>query len=252
MVLGILAVILSNIFPLLTAYLLIKVAQRFFSRANWEKNNLNLTAFSSGVLLAISTLHLLPEAVAQSAQPGIVYYFLLGGVLGLFFMERMVLWYHHHHGDHGNKPSVLLILSGDSVHNILDGVAIVSSFLISPSIGLLTTFAVVMHEVPQEVANFSILLNSGIRPVKAIWYKFMSGSTVLIGALIALIFQDGVKSALGYISAVTSGMFLYIALADLIPELHTKTLSNRDKWVQLCLLFFGLLVVILLGMAFED
>ena len=136
---------------------------------------LKLTSFAAGVLLATAFLDLFPEALESSLKRGGGDIFLpaLGGIILFFLLERTLFWFHHHHAAHGIKPTIWMVTLGDGVHNFIDGVAIAATFLINPTIGLTTALAVAAHEIPQEIADFSILLSRGLSKKQAIFLAKM-------------------------------------------------------------------------------
>ncbi len=232
------ATIFSSIFSLVGSFFLAR-------KKSWPKKFLlQLTAFSSGVLLATSFLHLAPEAVeALPAQQ--VFSIIFFSIVLLFVLERLVLWHHHHEEDHccGPQPTAWFITFGDSLHNFLDGVLITGTFLVDPKLGLLTAFAVAAHEIPQEIADFSIMVAGGMKRKQALLLNFVSALFSVFGALVAYFFVTSVDWAVPYVVSFSVGMFLYVALSDLIPELHAHDLGVKQKWSQLLLFFFGILLI---------
>lgn len=188
-------------------------------------------SFAAGILLSIAFLEILPEAIAGKTEVSSIFLSTLLGIVAFFFLERFVLWFHHHDNLHGAKPSAFLILVGDGVHNVVDGVAIAAAFLTSPSLGLTTTLAIAAHEVPQEIADFSVLVAGGMHKTKALWYNFLSGLTALIGAIAGFYFLEHLQNVLSIALAFTAGMFIYIACSDLIPDLH-QDFKQRKNWMQ--------------------
>lgn len=187
---------------------------------------LKLTSFAAGVLLGTAFLDLFPEAFEQSPQ-GEVFIYALFGIIFFFVIERTFVWFHHHHGVHDVKPTVLMVLFGDGVHNFIDGMAIAAAFLTNPGLGIATTMAVAAHEIPQEIADFSILLTQGINRKRALIFNFISALTAIMGGLLTYFFAENLNTLIPLIIAFTAGMFIYIALSDLIPELHhEKTQKN--------------------------
>lgn len=200
----------------------------FLGRKPSERHFFLLVSFAAGTLLGAAFLDLLPEAMAAGGvQPALVA--ALAGLLVFFILEKVVLWHHHHgHGHAGEKPIGYLSLAGDALHNFFDGTAIAAAFLVSPPLGVATTIAVLLHEIPQELGDFSLLIYSGFSTRQAILFNLLSAFTALVGALVfyfAAGFLQGFE-ALGL--AFTAGMFIYIATADLVPELHKERDSARS------------------------
>ncbi len=200
-----------------------------------------LVSFAAGVMLAASFFDLLPEAHEAAGELS-MYPYVLYGILVFFFLERFVLWFHHHHEGHGTKPAAILVLIGDSIHNLLDGIAITATFMISPALGITTTLAIAAHEIPQEIADFSVLVASGMKKSTALFFNFASGLTALLGAVLAYFFLETVQGIEWMILAFAAGMFLYISLSDLIPELHEE-FSQKRRWAQTLPFLFGIVLL---------
>jgi zinc and cadmium transporter len=188
----------------------------------------SLVSFAAGVMLSAAFLDLLPEALEEKPEP-VLFTAVFAGMIVFFFLERFVLWFHHHHDAHGAKPTTILVLVGDGIHNFIDGVAIAATFLTSPALGLTTMLAIAAHEIPQELADFSILTANGMPKKKALWFNFLSGLTAIAGGIFGFFFLENFAHHLWWVIAFTAGMFLYIASSDLIPELH-REFSRKQKW----------------------
>ncbi len=212
----------------------------------WPKKFiLQLTSFASGVLLATSLLHLAPEAV-ETLDATTVFTVIFISIIIFFVLERLVLWHHHHEEDEncGPHPSAWFVTFGDSVHNFLDGVLIAGTFLVSPTLGLLTAFAVSAHEIPQEIADFSIMVAGGMKRKQALMLNLVSAMFAVVGALVTYFFAFSIEWITPYIISFSVGMFLYVALSDLIPQLHNHGLSNnKQKWNQMALFFIGISII---------
>ena len=178
-----------------------------------------LLSFAAGVLLATTFLELIPEAVERDQAQGNIFAAALVAMIGFFFLERVLHGFHIHE-DSRAAASRYLILVGDGVHNFIDGVAIAASFAAGPELGLATTLAVTVHEVPQEIADFSILIGGGFPFWKALLLNFLSGLTAILGALLFFALGDLVERHLAWFMTTTAGMFIYIAGSDLIPQVH--------------------------------
>ncbi len=198
-----------------------------------------LVSFSAGALLGDVFLHLFPEMsrIGFGVKEGA--YFLIGIVV-FFVLERFILW-HHTHGEHDEQihSSVYLTTIGDTLHNFIDGLVIAASFLVSIPLGIASTLAVIFHEIPQEIGQFAILLHGGWSKSKAIWYNFLSGLTAILGALIVLVFAQNLQQAPSFLIAIAGSSFIYIAMSDLIPELH-KEVSTRKSIIQFIWFLFGI------------
>ncbi len=186
-----------------------------------------VTAFAAGALLATALFDLLPEAIEEGESVqiamGTVFLYVLFGIIFFFLLERLLHWFHHHgmeeHAIQG-KPIVPLLIIGDTIHNFIDGVAIAATFMISIPLGIVTTFAVGAHEIPQEIGDFGVMLNHGVKRSRVLLINILSACASFIGALLAFYFGGQIEGLAAFFLAVSAGFFLYIALSDLIPEIH--------------------------------
>ena len=182
----------------------------------------SLISYATGTLLGAAFLGMIPNALTHT-QAAPILASVLAGILFFFLLEKMVIWRHCHvegcevHGSAGT-----LIIFGDAFHNFFDGVVVTAAFLTSIPLGMATGLAVIAHEIPQEIGDFAILLDSGYSKRKALLYNLLSSITTLPGALIAYFFLQTAKTAVPYILAISAASFIYIAIADLIPKLHQK------------------------------
>lgn len=178
-------------------------------------------AFAAGVLLANAFVELLPEAVQHDPNLLVV---TLGAFVGFFLLERWLTNRGHASGNHRLAPRYLVVI-GDGLHNFVDGVAIAASFAVDPSVGIATTFAIAAHEVPQEMADYGVLVASGLSRTRALWINLATGITALVGVAVFFLVEPMIRAHLPAVMAATAGMFLYIAACDLIPELHHRPRS---------------------------
>lgn len=190
----------------------------------------SFVSFAAGIMLAAAFFDILPEAFELHPDPAI-FTAMFAGIIVFFFLERFVLWFHHHDEGHGAQPTAVLILVGDGVHNVIDGVAIAAAFLASPAIGLATTLAIAAHEIPQEIADFSVLTHGGMSRRKALIWNFLSALTAMVGAIGGYFFLSALENYIWWFLAFAGGMFLYVASSDLIPELHRDFKRDR-RWQQ--------------------
>lgn len=198
-----------------------------------------------GALMGDAFIHLIPESIEVFQAPGVVGILVIAGIIGFLILEKYIHW--HHHGEDESKPHAVgkLVLFSDGVHNVTDGVAIGVSFLISVPLGIATTIAVILHEIPQEIGDFSVLLHSGYTRSRALWFNFLSALTAILGLFIAWILGQAGQGFMAWILPVTAGGFIYIAIADLIPELH-KTKELKHSFLQIIGLLIGVLAMFLL------
>ncbi|OGZ43997.1 MAG: hypothetical protein A3J55_01025 [Candidatus Ryanbacteria bacterium RIFCSPHIGHO2_02_FULL_45_17b] len=190
-------------------------------------------ALAVGALLGDAFFHLLPEAFEHTNDTAVTSLLTLAGLLTFFWLEKLLQWHHGHHGDvveiereDAIKPLGKLILFSDGLHNFLDGLIIGASYLISVEVGIATTIAVVLHEIPQEIGDFGVLLHAGYSKGKAIFYNFISALTAIAGVLVIMVMGSSSERAIGFLIPFAAGTFIYIATADLVPELHKQRGSS--------------------------
>jgi zinc and cadmium transporter len=200
-----------------------------------------LIGFSAGALIGGAFLHLLPEALEKSRSEFVFYLLILGLVL-FFLMERYFYWRHCHEGEVCDIHAfTYLNLVGDGFHNFVDGMVIAASFIISFKLGIVTTLAIILHEIPQELGDFGVLVYGGLSKEKALLYNFISALMAMIGAVAGYFISGPMQNFSCFILPLTAGGFIYIGASDLIPEIHKQTNLRRSS-----LAFFAFL----LGIAF--
>jgi zinc and cadmium transporter len=198
-----------------------------------------LISYATGTLLGAAFLGMIPHAIEHTRASSILTTILIGIVL-FFLLEKLVIWRHCHNGEcEIHSVAGPLILFGDAFHNFVDGIVITAAFLINIPLGLATALAVIVHEIPQEIGDFAILLDSGYSKQKAFLYNLLSSLTTLVGAIISFFSLKASKTAVPYILAISAASFIYIAMADLIPALHQK-ISIKDSIRQFTLLLAGI------------
>ena len=214
----------------------------------------HLVSLSTGVLLGTALLHVLPEAFESTAPPHALFMTLLVGLMFFFLLEKAELYrhghhhehddHHHHHGFDADQAGRggWSVLVGDSIHNFCDGVIIAASFLADPQVGLVTSLAIIAHEIPQEVGDYIVLLNAGFSRTRALVYNAISGLAAVVGGVLGYVLIDSWQHYLPYMMVVASSSFIYVAVADLIPQLQ-KRLSWRDTFLQLFWLVAGLVMI---------
>jgi len=197
-----------------------------------------------GALLGDAFIHLVPEAFENFSSPVFASLLIIFGILIFFTIEKFLHW--HHHGEDINEPNIhpvgKLLLFTDGFHNLIDGVIIGVSFLVSIPIGIATTLAVVFHEIPQEIGDFAVLIHSGYEKKRALWLNFLSALTAVVGVFLALIFGSIAETFSLWILPIAAGGFIYIAVADLIPELH-KTEGLKQSILQITTAVIGILIM---------
>jgi zinc and cadmium transporter len=210
-----------------------------------------IVAFSAGTLMGGALLHLIPEAFESNLGELSLLIVILGFML-FFVLERLVFWHHchHHHGDCPVHTFTYMSLVGDSLHNFIDGLLIAASFAVDVRLGLVSAVAIIMHEIPQEISDFGILIYGGFSKGKALLFNFASALTAILGAIVGYFLINGSSNFIPVLLALTSGGFLYISASDLVPELHKE--SQLGKSV-LAFLFFivGVALMYLFKVLFE-
>jgi len=213
----------------------------FIFRKNLNKILIFLVAFTTGALLGGAFFHFIPEALEKISILKTTLMIILGFVIFLL-IERVLHWHHCHDGVCKKHPFSYLILYGDGIHNFIDGVIIASSFIISIPFGIVTSILIMAHEIPQEIGDFGVLLYGGLTKGKALFYNFLSQLTAVIGGLLGFYFlQAGVIAI--YLLPLAAGGFIYIAVADLIPEVF-KEKRFLFVIINLMAIIAGLLILI--------
>lgn len=203
--------------------------------------------FGAGALLATAFTNTLPEALESGGDAHEVLKYALIGFLVFFGVERLAGWLHGHH-DHGpqrGQSQGVMVVVGDTLHNVIDGIAIGLAFLVDVPTGIMTSLAVAAHEIPQEIGDFGILLSRGFSAGKVILINALSGLAMVIAAIGTYVLGAGSEWPLSYALAIAAGFFIYIAASDIIPEIHEnpRKLAN----VQAALLIFGVILITLVG-----
>jgi zinc and cadmium transporter len=203
-----------------------------------------LISLATGALLGDAFIHLLPEAFSE-ADPLLVSLLVITGILGFFLLEKFFRW-HHSHGDEEFSPDHAaihpvggLVLVSDGVHNFIDGLAIGVAFMVSTEIGIATTIAIALHEIPQEIGDFGLLIHAGFSRLKALFFNFLSALTAFLGLGLAFYLGEANEALIPLIAAFAAGNFIYIALADLVPELQ-KTPGGKRSFLQFIVVLIGI------------
>lgn len=218
----------------------------------------HLVSLSAGVLLGTALLLVLPEAFESKANAHALFATLLLGLLFFFLLEKAELYRHghHHEGDghehhhHYDEEQAgrggWAVLVGDSIHNFCDGVIIAAAFLADVRLGTVTALAIVAHEIPQEVGDYIVLLNAGFTRAKALWFNALSGLAAVLGGVLGYWVVEPWRELFPYLLVVAASSFVYIAVADLLPQLQRR-LRWHDTLAQLAWLGAGLLLVVAIG-----
>jgi len=195
-----------------------------------------LIGFSAGALIGSAFLHILPESLEKNSSM-FVFSWLIAGIVLFFFMERYFFWRHcHEEGKCKVHSFTYLNLIGDGFHNFLDGMIIAASFMVSVQVGIVTTLAVIFHEIPQELGDFGVLIYGGFSKSRALLCNFISALAAMVGALVGYFIAGAASGFSSIILPLTAGGFIYIATSDLIPELHKESDLKRSTMAFLAFL----------------
>ncbi len=208
-----------------------------------------VVSYAVGALLGAVFLDLLPHLFENNPSPGTTAALLLAGILVFFLLEKMLLWRHHHHhggedesehghGEHDHGRSGWMIVFGDAFHNYTDGVIIAGAFLADTRLGISTALAIIAHEIPQEIGDFLILLNSGFTKRKALWLNALSALATVVGALLGYAMLSEARDWLPGLLAIAAAGMIYVAVADLMPGLHKKA-ALRETGLQVFFILAG-------------
>jgi zinc and cadmium transporter len=218
-----------------------------------------LVSIAVGALFGDAIIHLIPEAFESIENPANVSLFILAGIISFLVLEKFLRWRHSHDHDCGEeecspernrvKPLGFLIITSDSVHNLIDGIIIGASYLVSIEVGIATTLAIIMHEIPQEINDFVLLIHAGFSKIKALLLNFISALFAVIGVVVSFIVGSASETFIPLSIAFAAGGFLYIAGSDLVPELH-KTSDIKRSFQQLIAILIGIGIMFAL-LAFE-
>jgi zinc and cadmium transporter len=210
-------------------------------------------AVAIGVLLGNAFFHLIPDAVVALGSLDITMSWVLIGLVTFFMIEKLFGGHEHQGlaGKIGIKPVGKMILIGDAVHNFIDGCLIAASFATSTELGLITTVAIAFHELPQEISDTGVLIHSGYTLKKAILLNFSVALTILGGVVFIFFLKEQVNFSMGYMLPITAGGFIYIATADMMPELHSRYCTRRTHVYHGLLIISGIVFMLLAGQ-FEE
>lgn len=187
-----------------------------------------LVAFSAGALMGGAFLHLLPETVEKLGANLNIFLFLILGFCLFFILENFIHWHHHHAKDHPEiMPFSYLVLISDGLHNFIDGVVIAAAFVVSVPVGIAAALAVMLHEIPQEIGDFGILIYGGVKKGRALFLNFFSAVAAVLGGLIGYFLSGVAGERIVFLLPLAAGAFIYVAAADLIPEIKKRAQPQR-------------------------
>ena len=227
----------------------------FFKKRYSQKIMEATVSLAAAVLLGNVFFHMLPEIVEESHHENFDFqslaFWMLGSIVFFFFTEKYLHWHNcHHHQDHGNNkhqhnekcthPMGINILIGDGLHNLIDGMAIAAAFMLDVQLGVLATIAIALHEIPQEIGDFSLLLYAGYSKTKALLRNLISALMAVLGGIITYFFAQSGDTQL-ILTSIAAGSFLYIAMSDIMPHLHNS--KNNHYKVQVLWFVIGLILI---------
>lgn len=208
-----------------------------------RKALLALVSFAAGAMFANVFLHILPETMEVAPNIHVAFRLVLLGILLSFLLEKFIHWHHCHTLDCHHPHAIgTMMLIGDGVHNVTDGILIAATYLVDTSLGIATTIAVLLHEIPQEIGDFAVLLHSGYSRSQALLWNFLSALTAFLGAFVVLLLREYVDGMEIVLLPIIAGNFLYIAGSDLIPELHKES-QLKNACVQLLAMVAGIALI---------
>ena len=206
-------------------------------------------SFAAGSMIAAAFFDLMPESINASGIENTMALAVAGIVL-FFIIEKFFFWHHHHkhhhEGDTNEKPFTYLNLIGDGVHNFIDGTVIAASFMASPATGIVSTFAIIAHEIPQEIGDFSLMIYGGFSYRKALLFNFITALTALIGAIATFFLLPLIPGLTNMLLPIAAGNFIYVACVDLVPELR-KEIDGKKSVAQLAAFLGGIIVIVATG-----
>ena len=220
-----------------------------FKKEILEKILMFLVSLSAGALMGGAFLHLLPEA-AEELESELLFGVFLASFVFFFLLEKIIHWRHCHKADCKIHSFGYMNLAGDAVHNFIDGLTIASTFMVNPALGISTTLAVAIHEIPQEIGDFGVLVYSGFKKKTALLINYAVAMTVVAGATAGYFFFSYLQSALPYLLPFAAGGFVYIAASDLMPEIR-KEMDFKKSMVSFSVFIAGILMMYLVKLTGE-
>ena len=230
----------------------------FFTKDRYSHRIMDAAiALAAGVLLGNVFLHMLPEIMEMIQDspynPNEISFWVLAAIIFLFLAEQFLHWHHchSHHCEDGHNHKDLAgvnILIGDGLHNLVDGMVIAASFAVDNSVGWMATLAIALHEIPQEIGDYSLLLHSGFSKAKALFWNFISGLVALVGAIVTFFYSQIAEHEIVLI-ALATGSFLYIAMSDIMPHLQEQKRVNQ--FTQISWFIIGIVIIFLMNKFFH-
>jgi zinc and cadmium transporter len=200
-----------------------------------------MVSLSAGALMGGAFIHLLPEAMEKIGNTEALMYG-LAGFLIFFIIEKVLHWRHCHEGHCHVHTFAYMNLVGDSVHNFIDGLIIAASFVVDVRLGIVTTAAVALHEIPQEIGDFGVLVYGGFKRSRALMMNFVTALTAVLGGILGYVLSSQMQTAINFIIPFAAGGFIYIGASDLIPEIRKETRLDKSM-ISLAVFIIGILIM---------
>lgn len=232
---------LASVF-LISAISFVGAVTLVLKRELLRKSIFILVSLAVGALLGDVFVHIIPETYEELGNPTLISFLVIAGILVFFILEKVMHWHHHtteHAEEHPHSIGPMVLIS-DGVHNFIDGLIVAASYFVSVEVGIATTIAVILHEIPQEIGNFGVLIHAGYSATKALWFNFLSALSAVLGAVVTLVLGGITEQFALWLLPVTAGGFIYVALSDLIPELHKDTRMSQGI-IQVLAIVIGVL-----------
>lgn len=211
-----------------------------------------LVSFAVGALFGNTFFMLVPESYALIENTKLIGVLVISGLVVMFVLEKFIHWHHCHNvsHEHDEAPLGYISLITDSLHNFTDGVLIAAAWMVSPEVGVATALAVIVHEIPQEISDFGVLLHAGFSKRKALFLNFIAACAAILGAIVTLMLGEHIEKLIVFILPFAAGGFIYLAGSDLIPELNRES-SLRKNLIQLAAIVAGLLLMFYISLHHE-
>ena len=219
-------------------------------KETFNKILMTLVAFSAGALIAGAFFHIMPESLEGGVEPMNMFMLVILGFALFFIFEKFLFWHHCHKGECDVHPYTYLILFGDGIHNFIDGLIIAASFLVDTGFGIVTTFMIISHELPQELGDFAFLVHGGMKVNKPLLYNFLSKITAVLGGVVGFFIGTSIEAFVPFILPFAAGGFIYIGASDLIPQLHGEK-ELKKSMASFLLFIVGVLLMLGMKMLFE-
>jgi zinc and cadmium transporter len=206
----------------------------------------HLISFAVGAMLGGAFFHLIPQAFEHEAVGPDAPIYIVAGIMAFFVLERFLHGHHDHRIEgtaHATKPIVKMSIVGGTMHNLVDGMIVAAAYVVSVQAGIIATAAILLHQIPQEIGDFGILVHGGLEPRRALVYNLVSGMAAIVGAFVAVFVGSRAADFAPIIVALTAGSFIYIAASDLIPELRSAP-GHKASLQQLALMAAGVALML--------